>query len=65
MNSYLFQEIISLSKVNIYAFKKLSRASHGLVTSNNNNNNNSNEGHGHKAMTFTHEWVIKFHAIIL
>ena len=34
------------------------------VTSNN-NNNNSNEGHGHKAMTFTHEWVIKFHAIIL
>ena len=59
MNSYLFQEIISLSKVNIYAFKKLSRASHGLVTSNNNNNNNnnnnSNEGHGHEAMTFTHE----------
>ena len=49
--------IIFLSKVNIYVFKKISRASHGLTISNNNsnNNNNSNEGHGHKAMTFTHE----------
>ena len=47
--------IISLSKVNIYVFKKISHASHWLTTSSNNNNNNSNEGHGHEAMTFTHE----------